>query len=372
MMHASLPSFTEEDESAFKLSMFQIKDGKYCIDHESTYTDALITIEKVLVKLAKDNDEIESINTEKYRVLFSYENLKSSINFYFPLSKFSPYVNLYFEFGSKFMINVDKMEEIERRKILIKFQKELNSDDFRTKILQRRKEISNNKRSVVKYIDDLFRYCTKLLVIRIDLKYNIYSQYNVIIEDVNFFIGKTVFYKDEEQLRSCAIDTQKHKDQFMKIVKKRYGSDLIGYIWNMRYGEEKGFYYPMIFFLDGSKYQSGSCIAESIGDLWVNEITQKKGLYANLNSEKNLLKKNKYVVTEIIKYNDNQLRKKLDRMVTYLVKNEYFLRIVINNKSHSYDRGQSPKKKKVGRPRKQDVKTATLAELDYYLLKVNL
>lgn len=371
MMHASLPSFTEEDEFVFQISMFQIKNGRYCIDHESTYTDTLITIEKSLIKLAKDNNEIEGINIKKYQNLLSYENLKSNVYFYFPLSKFSPYVSFYFEFCSKYMINLHTMKDSEIMEILIKLKKELNSNNFIKKVLQRKKDVSNNKRSIIKYVDDLFKYYAKILVVRIDLKYNIYSQYSVIIEDVEFFFGKTVFYKDEEQLKTCGIETQKHKDQLIRTVKKQYGNDLIGYIWNMRYGEEKGFYYPMIFFLDGNKYQNGSCIAESIGNLWVNEITQKKGLYVNLNLEKKLLKKNKYVMIEIIKYTDNQLRKKLNRMVTSLVKNEYFLRTVINNKSHSYDRGQSPKKKKVGRPRKQDVKTAMLAESDYYLLKVN-
>ncbi|MFW1997392.1 hypothetical protein ACG904_21015, partial [Acinetobacter guillouiae] len=59
----------------------------------------------------------------------------------------------------------------------------------------------------------------------------------------------------------------------------------MGNIWKLDYSTEKNFYYNMMLFLVGQKYQNDVEIAEGIGSLW-KSITESKGIYFNKNLHK--------------------------------------------------------------------------------------
>lgn len=328
-----LPSFTQEDEDAFLDSSYQLietdngttghRDGDVFL----FYAD-LIQIEKDLCKLAKDKNP----TLENYDFILNSRKNISNLKFHFRLSRFSPYIQLYFKAVE---------QRLDEQQFLDFLKMHLCSEAFAEQLLSKKKRVSENKISLLKYIDALFEYRSKLLVIRLDLSYSDEFKFKSIDNKVS---------KPEDALIEIAKQIQQERNQLIKKLKETYKKDFIGYVWKLEYGSHKGFHYHTIFFLDGSNYRQDITIAQSIGELW-KKITKEKGLYWNLNSEKQRFEKNDRVATGMIKHDDKQLRQNLERMATYLVKTDYFAKTVLSDKSHTYDRGQSPRKKKIGRPR---------------------
>lgn len=343
-----LPSFTEEDESAFTQSCYGIMEKEGTIipfyDESLHYAMVLVEIERELKQLSKD------VRPDQNKYIFIHSTIKNIpvIKSYFPLSQFSPYVQLYF----------DEIEKSNSYKdILNSLQIKLNTSNFKREITNRKKRISDNKTSLLKYIKSLFEYRSRLLVIRIDLSYAQDKMEKGLGSKTGFFtlannekIDLFDGLKNRSKLLLWADETQKHRKELIKQLNKQYKKDLVGYVWKLEYGADKGFHYHTIFFLDGSIYRQDINIARSIGETWKN-LTNNTGIYWNLNAEKDRFEKNQRVATGMIKHNDKTLRENLNRMATYLVKSDYFIKTVLNQKSHTYDRGQIPRKNKVGRPR---------------------
>ena len=126
---------------------------------------------------------------------------------------------------------------------------------------------------------------------------------------------------------------------------------MVGYVWKLEYGADKAFHYHMIFFLDESKHHQDIRIAESIGEIWKDEITNGKGIYWNCNAKKKNYEKSKRIATGKIKHDDHELRENLNHMASYLTKPDYFVKLTLSDGARTYQRGGKPKKIKAGRPR---------------------
>jgi hypothetical protein len=352
-----LPSFTQDDEHAFRNSLYGIMEDKGAIvdfiGESWNYASVLIQIEKELKRLAKDQNP----TLERYDYLIRNVREITHIQDHFPLSEFSPYIKLYFETFTQ------QPSPVTEPSFLNSLQDNLKANTFKKEIENKKKRISDNKTSLLKYINTLFEYRSRLLVIRVDLSY---EQDKPKDNHNKFRDGSTGFYtqstgeqidlyggiKNKNNLMVWGEEVQTQRKQLIKQLNKKYKNDLVGYVWKLEYGAEKAFHYHMMFFLDGSKYRQDITIAQSIGELWKNEITQGKGIYWNLNAEKKRFEKNDCIATGMIKHDDKKLRDNLTKMATYLVKADYFIKTILSPKSHTYDRGQTPRKNKTGRPRK--------------------
>ena len=106
----------------------------------------------------------------------------------------------------------------------------------------------------------------------------------------------------------------------------------------------------MMFFLDGSEHREDITIAQDIGELWNNEITQGDGLYWNCNANK---EKYKNLGIGMISHHEEDLRDNVIATAMYLVKKDYLIRsVMFNSKNRAFSKGQIPQKSKSGRPRK--------------------
>ena len=110
----------------------------------------------------------------------------------------------------------------------------------------------------------------------------------------------------------------------------------------------------MMFFLDGSEHREDITIAQDIGNLWVNQITQGDGLYWNCNANND---KYRNLGIGMINHNDEALRNNVLETALYLVKRDYLIRsVMFNAKNRAFGKGQIPEKSKSGRPRKDGFK----------------
>lgn len=344
-----LPSFSEDDYS------FLI-ESSYYLDTESNpsqiqpaigesyiHVGELALIEKNLIKLA--SDQRNRINENTYELLLNLKKQKDVIQNHFALNTFSPYVNLFFDVATT--AREENYSDIE---FLEHLKKDITGDQFKKEIQQKRKAISKNKRSLLRYIDSLFEYRSRLLVLRIDFSYQKDAGGFFTTSDgerIDLIFGA----KNKDLLEKWSIEVREQRKQLIKNLKKKYKKDLVGYVWKLEYGADKAFHYHMIFFLDESHHRQDVKIAESIGEMWKHEITQGKGIYWNCNAKKKHFEKNGRIATGKIKHDDHELRENLNHMASYLTKPDYFVKLTLSDGARTYQRGGKPKKIKAGRPR---------------------
>ena len=206
-----------------------------------------------------------------------------------------------------------------------KLRKKLRSDEFSKSVTNLKKKISNNKNSLLKYINALFNAHSRLLVIRLDLSYK----------------KKPTPYLKKHEFCEQLEKAQEHRHKLIQHLKRKQLKDaFVGYAWKLEYGLEKSFHYHMIFFLDGSKYRKDVEIAKSIGEYWVEQVTEGNGLYWNCNANQDSYRANGIGT---VNYYDKDKRKNLEQASLYLIKPDYFVRVFMPNGGKAYDRGQMPK-----------------------------
>lgn len=292
--------------------------------------EKLFLIEEQLKSLEKDKSE--SLNVDTYRVVLNIRGSDYLINEFFPLSTFSPYVELFFQ-------KTGEMQSSQESEILKALQLALAEQGFKKSVLRMRKNDREKQALLSRYIYSLFAYLPSLLVIDIDLSYVEEWNYNQPLNADIDSIDDTA--QTEENIRTQRIErVQNERNELITQLKKKYKKDLVGYIWKLDYSTEKNFYYNMMLFLDGQKYQNDVEIAEGIGSLW-KSITEAKGIYFN----KNL---HKYDGTGLIQHSELQKRKSLQKRALYLIKTDYFIKMKLKaqngQKLHTFDRGQIPKR----------------------------
>ena len=330
---------------------------------EFTYKQ-LGAIEEYLKKLRNEqlltNPSGYSFILKKYKKLVFYRSNQyiNNLEDNFPDSKFSPYINLYLRTKNEYK----KFDDIT---FITALKKGLLSDTFKKEIEKKRRYSSEYKRSVRDYINGLFDYRSRLLVIRIDLSYRkggLVTAQN----QRGFFKNITTKNKSDMNkpfvkhvqklkfLKDFSLEVREHREMLLKQLKKQYPKGFVGYIWKLEYTEMKSFHYHMMFFLDGSEHREDITIAQNIGELWVNQITQGDGLYWNCNANKD---KYRNLGIGMINHNDKALRKNVLETAFYLVKRDYLIRsVMFNSKNRAFGKGHNPAKSKSGRPRKESIK----------------
>lgn len=361
------PSFNSDDAEQFINSSYLIPNedfpqNKLTISNSYTASKQLLEVEKALIKLVSSDKELFTLERDSRlgQDLLMYLKFTSSFREYFPYSSLSPYLNVFM----KTIANIegydrkgDRMNAVLRRRanearikgrykhwdmsfpprhdrqmycdsmngFVAKLRKKLRSDEFSKSVTNLKKKISNNKNSLLKYINALFNAHSRLLVIRLDLSYK----------------KKPTPYLKKHEFCEQLEKAQEHRHKLIQHLKRKQLKDaFVGYAWKLEYGLEKSFHYHMIFFLDGSKYRKDVEIAKSIGEYWVEQVTEGNGLYWNCNANQDSYRANGIGT---VNYYDKDKRKNLEQASLYLIKPDYFVRVFMPNGGKAYDRGQMPK-----------------------------
>ena len=268
-----LPSFSEDDYSFLMESSYYLETDtnpaqpQPAIGESITRLGELVLIEKDLLRLSRDQHN--NINESTYEFLLRLRKQKNVIQNHFALNTFSPYVNLFFD-----VTNIAKEENYSNVEFLTHLRKDVIGDQFRKEIQQKRKAISKNKQSLLRYIESLFEYRSRLLVLRMDFSYQKDAGGFFTTSDeqrIDLIFGT----KDKDLLEKWSIEVREQRNLLIKQLKKKYKKDLVGYVWKLEYGADKTFHYHMIFFLDESKHHQDIKIAESIGEIWKKEIMNR-------------------------------------------------------------------------------------------------
>lgn len=178
---------------------------------------------------------------------------------------------------------------------------------------------TDNLREYSHYIRNLFNTYSRLLVIRVDLGYQ---------------QGVSVTY---EQFRTDV-------DYLLNIIPSNPAfKDLVGYIWKLEHGNDKGYHVHLLLFYNSAKRWSDYYIAQQIGELWQNHITLNRGLYFNCNT-KQQKEQYHYCYLGVVHRNEQQkITWIVEQGVSYLVKTDEYLRFTKPDDRRILGRGIMPK-----------------------------
>lgn len=222
-------------------------------------------------------------------------------------------------------------EASELEKLAEKIKEKAKTEEFKTKLNNHRRASNKNTKETQKYIRKLFIHHARLLAIRIDLSYN---------RTINFRNDNS---KALEQVKS-------NRKELLKYLRKKYNHELIGYIWKLEYGIERGYHYHVMIFLDGSRRQQDVTIAKVIGEHWSHNITSGDGIYYNCNADKG--KYGESLGIGIVNHTDHRKISNLVTAATYLTKVDYYASLK-NERGRNFGKGKMPpdRTSMVGRPR---------------------
>ena len=278
------------------------------------------------------------------------------INLSFPIHEFNPYLQVFFRHASneelikyvkqltdplikkktcysdvefnEFMRLVTAIEEL-----VAKIQHDVQQLEFKKVVYGSRRLAKKNYNGLVAYIDSLFDRYSRLIVIRVDFSYR---------------MGNAI--KTKAEINEKYLEARKDFQHFLNNTKSNsLFCHLLGYVWKLEYGAEKGFHYHLMFFFNGSKLRKDEKIAMLIGEYWKHNITQGRGIYYNCNANKQLYRS---LGIGMIHYNDTALRNGLCKAAEYLVKVDHYARLLTPDHARTFGRGEIlPNKEKKGRPR---------------------
>ncbi|WP_180165059.1 inovirus-type Gp2 protein [Acinetobacter sp. YH12049] len=213
--------------------------------------------------------------------------------------------------------------------------KALSTDADYKKAVQLRKEKSLNQNKKAKQlINKLISKFSKLLVIRID--FSIYRKFEITLELMKTYLS--IFLKK--------LHTPNDKVP-----------PIVGYIWKLEYGIQKGYHYHFIFFMDGNLYKQDTYFADLLGDLW-RKITQDKGTYHSCNHNKAAYKK---LAIGMLVHNDQEKVDILFSVVDYITKVDQFIieKTLSNYRTFGYST-RKYEKRKAGRPRQINARSISV------------
>lgn len=202
---------------------------------------------------------------------------------------------------------------------------EAGSKEFQARLNRYQRSGNKNKKELDRYVDALFDRYSRLLVLRVDLSYR--KEYSDI------------------SLERAVSDRVR---LFENARANRLFAEMVGFIWKLEHGQDKGFHFHVMFFYDGSKVRQDWSIVQQIGRYWSEVVTKGKGMYFNCNVDKWRYKR---CGIGMIAHDDCQLRGGLRDAVTYLTKADLYMQLKTTRRGMG--KGHFPGVKDVrGRPRK--------------------
>ena len=210
---------------------------------------------------------------------------------------------------------------------LRRIRAEANTKAFKDKVRHRKELSEQNFESACLLIDALAGIYSKLLVLRVEFGYR------------------------KEIARGVTLD-EAHRDlkHFWNNARKnKLFRTMIGYIWKLEEGEQRGYHFHIVFILNGSAFKKDAHYAERFGEYWEKKVTKGRGTYFNCNRHPLNYKK---VGIGMIKHDDqDKLMILKEQVIGYLTKTDQYLMI---KGRRTFGRSEIPKKPigKTGRPRR--------------------
>ena len=237
----------------------------------------------------------------------------------FPLCSLNPYVELLFRCAERieqsmlfhYVMTAFPHETPQHLAIMnglvADMRQEAAQPSFKAILKRFDKAARERTASLGSYIDAHFAKRSRLVVLRVDLSY-----------EMDFFRGSDL----QESLKGVKRDWARLRHDLTKGVPI---PGLLGYACKLEYAHRSGFHFHLLVFYSGAKYWRDSVLARLIGERWRHVVTEGRGRYFNCNAKKH---RYKYPGIGVVNRSDTVLIENLKQHVTeYLTKVDYWLRL---------------------------------------------
>ncbi|WP_158683836.1 inovirus-type Gp2 protein [Pseudomonas sp. LH1G9] len=205
---------------------------------------------------------------------------------------------------------------------------EVKSVAFKKQLKNYRRSVTENYRELNSYVNDLFGFHARMLVLRVDLSY------------LKVFRGEAgISFEDAWQ----------HRSKLLKELNKGRFGRLLGYAWKLEKGQRKGLHYHLLLFFDGAQVRQDVTLARMIGEYWNTVIAEGRGSYHNCNAFK---ERYEYCGIGMIHHADPLAQEGIRRIVLYMTKLDEYFKLSVPG-VRCFGKGVRPKTPQVrrGRPR---------------------
>ena len=212
--------------------------------------------------------------------------------------------------------------------VLEHIRRDGRSGEFKESVKARNDDARRMHRSVKGYVDALFAAHSRMLVLRVDFGYGNPDQ-------------------------SVMQVKQDLKHLFSNQRANKLFESMVGYVWRLEYGVDKGYHYHLVYFFHGKDVYKDAFLAQQIGVYWSDVVTKKRGMFFNCNKKK---REYWYCGIGMVDWSDDVKRNNLQRAFAYLAKKDKYLRVP-SGVGRVMGKGKWPEARTsaVGRPRQGGV-----------------
>ncbi|MFV8531517.1 YagK/YfjJ domain-containing protein [Ralstonia pseudosolanacearum] len=285
---------------------------------------------------------------------------------------YSPDLRLFFECYRNHrvskLITHPPVNRIELAEIANDFIVNLREEAKRTKVTyhlrQWMRNSTENRKRLRRYLRALLLNYARLVVVRIDLHLGRESLvsaaqaeevYQSIVErcemDYRLYMDGADLDSgfDADAMQSFLLMANARGD-FLNAMRRKYGEDLVGYVWSMEFSASGHYHIHACFLFNGSTIdgERHAWLAQESCDLWREETN---GYAFNCNREKY-----DRPACGIVEYHDGQKIGYLIRALDYLAKNSQLVRVK-SAKGKTFNTGRMPEARppgSAGRPRSKE------------------
>lgn len=142
---------------------------------------------------------------------------------------------------------------------------------------------------------------------------------------------------------------QQHWQKWIRRFKNKMGKAYVGYTKKLECGYQNFLHFHVLLLLDGSRVRQNIEIAKHAGKDWSDVVTQGAGGWYNCHGKKEYYRR---LGIGMIHANDKDARAALNDITAYMIKIDYFIKLVTPDGSRVFSKGDMPRKKlKLWRPR---------------------
>jgi hypothetical protein len=174
----------------------------------------------------------------------------------------------YTEFGSRCQDMVSLRLRYEAENVLVaSIRAKTQTREFRDRARHRDNQVNCNLEAGLKFINDAFTLCSKLLVLRVDLHY--------------FAGSDSSASADQLQADLLKFWRQRRHDADREVRSGKYRRDpFVGYIRIIEFGLTRHFHAHVLFFFNGHVVKDPYSHGEKMGALW-QRVTAGRGTFHN-------------------------------------------------------------------------------------------
>lgn len=253
---------------------------------------------------------------------------------------------------------------------IMTMRREAASAKLKTQVNDWLSKPENNMKSLIKFEDELFDRCGKVLAIRLDFDYHKATftpeeMDQVFAEAKNrkerdlsdYLAGADISAPRPIEGRVALEQVQRDREHLFANMKGKPSlfKHLVGYVWRIEYGREAGYHLHVLFFFNGAAVERHEYLAQEIGCYYRDVITQGRSYFENCNR-----KKSKYGdawALGQIDHWDLTKRGNLLQAMQYFCKTNQLVQVVPYQGCHLFGCGFTHRqgKGKGGRPRTRGV-----------------